>query len=302
MKRGLVFNIQRFCLQDGPGIRTVVFFKGCPLRCKWCSNPESQSRLPEIMYFSRLCQGCFTCVDVCPNKAIVASTKDKKISINKKKCDSCGICEANCKANALRLAGKYYTSDELLDIIIKDKNYFDLSDGGVTFSGGEPLLQSSFLESILIKLQFHNIKVAIETAGYFDKGVLNNVAKYTDIFLFDIKHITNKKHVDGTGKGNSKILSNLKYLSNIHNNIVARIPIIPEYNMNKNDLEAMLKIIAAYGITNVQFIPYHNYGLSKYQSIGKDYELLHLKEPKDMQLQKLKRSIRTDLNIEILSH
>jgi len=300
MDNAIVFNIQRFCLQDGPGIRTVVFLKGCPLRCKWCSNPESQSYLPEIMYFKRLCLTCGTCIALCPNKAI--SLKEKQIIVDKNKCDACGICAKNCKANALRLSGESYTSDELFDIITRDQNYFELSNGGVTFSGGEPLMQPFFLKSILKKLKIYNIRTAIETSGFVHKDVLGSIAEYTDMFLYDIKHISKKKHEDGTGKGNIKILNNLRYLTDIHENIVVRIPIIPGYNMNKSDLNSIIDTISTCGIRNVQLIPYHNYGLSKYESIQKKYEFNNVQEPKERELKELLGNICTDVNIEILYH
>ncbi len=298
MDNGIVFNIQRFCLHDGPGIRTVVFLKGCPLRCKWCSNPESQSPLREVMYFRRLCIGCGKCITLCPLGAINARNK---FFIDKNKCNACGICVKNCTAQALRISGEFYSCDQLFDLVIKDKNFFDLSNGGVTFSGGEPLLQPVFLKAVLKKLKQYNINTAIETAGYCHRGVLSEIAPYTDMFMFDIKHIGETEHKKGTGVGISGIIGNLKHLSQIHKNIVVRIPLIPGYNMDKRTLDRIVSIAVSNNIRYMQLMPYHDYGSVKYNSIGKKYELDRLRKPKEDALEELKEYLGKNISVGIMS-
>lgn len=298
MDNGIVFNIQRFCLHDGPGIRTVVFLKGCPLRCKWCSNPESQSPLREMMYFRKLCIGCGKCISLCPLRAISARNK---VFIDKNKCNSCGLCVKNCPAQALRISGEFYSSDQLFDLVIKDKNFFDLSNGGVTFSGGEPLLQPIFLKAILKKLKQYNIKTAIETAGYCHRDVLSAIAPDTDMFMFDIKHISEAEHKKGTGVGISRIIRNLKYLSQIHGNIMVRIPLIPGYNMHKNTLDRIVRMMVSYKVKYIQLMPYHNYGLVKYDSIGKKYELNRLRKPNEDKVEELKDYLGKSISVGIMN-
>lgn len=286
MDNGTVFNIQRFCLHDGPGIRTLVFLKGCPLRCKWCSNPESQSAQCELMHFKNLCIKCGKCVSLCPQKAIAFLKKSPVI--DRTRCNACGICVQGCNSQALRMSGEFFTTDQLFELILRDKTYFDLSGGGVTFSGGEPLLQPAFLKSILRKLKLHGIQTAVETSGYCSKDPLTDIAQYTDIFLFDIKHISDAAHKKGTHISNAQIIDNLRLLSKMHDSIVVRIPIIPGFNMDKPTLDGMVQLISECDIRNVQLLPYHNYGLSKYKGIGRKYELGRLEGPKESDLEELK--------------
>lgn len=286
MDKGIVFNIQRFCLHDGPGIRTLVFLKGCPLRCKWCSNPESQSALREVMHFKNLCIKCGKCVSLCPQKAITFLKKFPVI--DRTRCKACGICVQGCSSQALRISGEFFMTDHLFELILRDKTYFDLSGGGVTFSGGEPLMQPAFLKSILRKLRLHGVQTAVETSGYCSKDLLADIAQYTDIFLFDIKHICDAAHKKGTNAGNAKIIDNLRLLSKMHDSIVVRIPVIPKFNMDKPTLDGMVQLISECDIRNVQLLAYHNYGLSKYRGIGRKYALERLEGPNEHDLEELK--------------
>jgi pyruvate formate lyase activating enzyme len=250
------------------------------------------------MYFRRLCIDCGKCISLCPLRAI---STGNDYFLDRNRCDACGICVKHCPAQALRMSGESYSSDQLFDLVMKDKNYFDLSGGGVTFSGGEPLLQPVFLKAILKKLKRYNIKTAIETAGYCQRDVFSEIAPYTDMFMFDIKHIGEKEYKDGTGVGVSRIIGNLAYLSRIHGDILVRIPLIPGYNMNKKTLDRIVMTIKKFNLQYVQLVPYHDYGLVKYDSLGEKYELNGLKKPSDNKLKELKEYLGKNISVGIMN-
>ncbi|MCR2033342.1 glycyl-radical enzyme activating protein [Anaerofustis stercorihominis] len=282
-KSAVIFDIQKYSIHDGPGIRTVVFLKGCPLRCPWCANPESQLLEPKIVYFKDKCIGDLNCKKVCPKGAI---TVDKEgININEDKCTKCMLCVDNCYATALRVYGKNLSIDEIITKCMEDKIFYETSKGGVTLSGGEPLFQFEAAYEILKRLKSRDINTAIETTGYVSKENINKIMKYVDLFLFDIKAVDNDKHKRLTGVDNNKIHDNLRYLDEHNKNIIIRVPVIPSLNDSKEDMLYIIKLIKSLkNKYEVNLLPYHRLGLYKYEVLKKEYELKDITPPKDDQM------------------
>lgn len=268
-KKGIVFNIQKFSLNDGPGIRTVVFFKGCPLKCKWCANPESQNSKIEVLWDSEKCIKCLQCVKNCPKNAV--SFENGLISINNSMCNGCLICVKNCPKNALKSEGEEKTIDEIVSSCIKDIDFYEESNGGVTLSGGEAMMHFEFATELLKALKSHNIHTAMETTGYTTPEIFSNVIQYIDLLLFDMKHWDNDAHILGTGVSNKLIIENLKFAISSGKKILIRIPVIPDFNNSLEDAFGFVKLLKELGITEVQLLPFHQYGEKKYKMLGKDY-------------------------------
>jgi len=261
-KKGLIFNIQRFSLHDGPGIRTVVFFKGCPLRCLWCHNPEGQFLKKEMVFWDERCIGCKTCLNTCPNSAVNDTEK----------CLLCGKCVEACPSGAREIAGREMTVEEVMDEIKKDIPFYEESSGGVTFSGGEPLLQKDFLISLLEFCKEKGINTAIETCGYSSWEVLSNVSRLTDLFLFDLKIMDEESHRKFTGVSNNIILENLRKLSSVHKKIIVRIPVIPGVNDNIENINKTADFILSLGIKEAHLLPFHSAGIEKYRRLRREYK------------------------------
>jgi len=273
MAIGRIFNIERFATKDGPGIRTLVFLKGCPLKCIWCANPESQRYDKEIMYYPNKCVKCGHCIESCPHHAIKLD-EVFGLLIDKEKCNVCGICVRNCYYGAREIMGKDIEAKELFKELIKDFPYFLESGGGVTFSGGEPTLQVDFVVEVAELLKTKNIHLAIETCGYTPWEVLKRIAKMFDLIFFDIKHIDPVVHKKLTGVSNELILENLRKLDTIFKNIIVRIPVIPDCNDSletQRDIFSFLSTLK--NIQAVELLPYHRLGVFKYQGLGRDYQL-----------------------------
>ena len=258
---GQIFNIQRFSIHDGPGIRTTVFMKGCNLRCRWCHNPESQVKSNQLMFFRDKCIGCGECIKIC----------DKRL---KKQCTDCGNCVSVCKSGALELCGSEISVEDLLSVILKDKKYYENSGGGVTFSGGEPLLQLEFLKEILKECRKENIHTAIETAANVDWNAFLQILPLVDLVICDIKCIDDEKHKWGTGVSNKLILENIKKLKKCRKELLFRTPLIPGYN--HNEIEKIVDIIGEF---KLELMPYHSLGESKYQALGREYSANACKVP-----------------------
>ncbi|MEZ0536468.1 glycyl-radical enzyme activating protein [Caldicellulosiruptoraceae bacterium PP1] len=264
---GIVFDIQRCSVFDGPGIRTTVFLKGCPLRCKWCHNPESQNFLPEIMFFEEKCTLCNKCVDVCPTKS--HKIMNKMHLFNGYTCKKCFLCVDQCPNEAIIIKGQKMSVYDIIDIVMKDKEYYDTSGGGLTLSGGEPLYQFEFALEILKKAKEHNISTCVETSGYTNKENLKNILPFVDIFLYDYKVTNSKKHKYLTGNDNRLIIENLDYLYNKGCKIILRFPLIPGVNDDEEHLEAISKMKLKYPkLIDVEILPYHNIGVSKLKRLG----------------------------------
>ena len=257
MNMGLLFDIERNSFVDGPGIRTTVFFKGCNLKCAWCHNPESQSFKPQMMFYRDKCKGCGKCKEVCP--------------YHLEQCDLCGKCTLYCPTEARKICGKKYTVDEVLAEVVKDKSFYETSGGGVTFSGGECMLQVDFLLEILIKCKENGIHTAVDTAGHIPFDSFEKILPYTDLFLYDIKCFDMQKHKQYVGVENELILSNLRRLFEAGANVWIRIPIIPDVNDNMEEMRQIKSFLNMYGKPEkIELLPYHAMGENKYRAIGKE--------------------------------
>lgn len=265
-----IFEIKRFAVHDGDGIRTTVFFKGCPLKCVWCHNPEGIDFKPELAYYENKCINCGECIRVCPNNA---HTIEKGVHIfNRKKCTGCGNCEEVCLGNALTLYGEEVTEDELLPKLLEDKEFYENSNGGVTLSGGECLMQSDFCAELLKKLKENGINTAVDTCGFVPQQAIDKVIPYTDVFLYDMKAYDEDIHIKCTGYSNKLILENIKYIDSCNKAIEVRIPYVPDYNSDQIEkIAVFLKDLE--NLTKVRVLPYHNYAGSKYTSLAKENTL-----------------------------
>ena len=270
--KALIFDIQRFSLQDGPGIRTTVFFKGCNLTCSWCHNPESLSGKQELYYDDKRCSGCGACISACQNVHIF---KDEKHMIHFDRCTACGLCTEVCPSNALKLVGRWIGQEELIDEIEKDRHYYEASGGGVTLSGGECLLQYDFVLALIKRLKEKEINICIETNGILQEEKLNILLPYVDLFLVDYKLTEAMLHQKFTGKTNERLLRNLDFLSKASVDMVLRCPIIPGVNDQEAHLTAIAEITQRYkNIRYAELMPYHSVGQDKWQALGKHYAFM----------------------------
>jgi len=286
MNKAIIFNIQKFSIHDGPGIRTTVFFKGCPLKCLWCHNPESQNIKKEILYDRDKCVLCGTCEKVCPKKAI--KIENGVLTTDMNKCDFCGECVTYCINEARQIVGKEYTVDEVMKEVIKDKIFYEQSNGGVTVSGGEPLMQIDFVYELLKKLKEENIHTAVDTCGAVSFENLERIAKYTDLFLYDLKIMDDEKHKEFIGASNKNIIENLIKLSKIHQNIIIRMPIIEGVNDDVSHIEKALELIEGLNMKKVNLLPYHDFAKHKYKKLGLTYEDAKMSKPSDEKMNSFK--------------
>ncbi len=270
--KGLVFNIQRYSIHDGPGIRTTVFFKGCPLQCRWCSNPESINPKPEILVRDTRCNGCGRCLEVCSAGALsLASTG---LWLDRDKCDLCLKCIGACWEDAIEVAGRYMTLDEVVEECRRDEPFYRNSGGGVTLSGGEPLLQAEFALALLGRCKGLGYNTAVDTCGQVAWNVMEKALDIADLILFDVKHLDSAEHRDGTGVDNKLILSNLeKAVSSGGARIWIRIPVIPGYNDSNEYIEKLAARLSSLKAEKISVLGYHEFGRPKYQSLGKAYQL-----------------------------
>ncbi|MFP4456991.1 MAG: glycyl-radical enzyme activating protein [Clostridia bacterium] len=266
----LVYNIQKFSVHDGPGIRMTVFLKGCPLQCLWCHNPESQIYTKSISINQSKCINCNLCVKNCPSPS---------------NCILCGKCIDVCPSNARVWIGEEYSIRDLIEIINKDKIFYEESNGGVTFSGGEPLIQAKILSKLLKEIKLDNLHVAIDTSGYCSKDKIDMVMDYTDLWLYDLKHMNSIIHNELTGVGNEKILENLIYLDNYNANIWIRFPFIPGFNSDEANLREMGEFVRELKTNKLFILPYHNLAEDKHNRFEFEYKLKGLAEPTIDQLE-----------------
>ena len=299
---GVVFNIQSYSIHDGPGIRTVVFFKGCPLKCVWCSNPESQSKAPELGLLKERCHQCRKCVEVCPEGAI-SITEDGTIITDRVKCIICGACENICPYRARQIYGRQISKEELVDEIGKDTPFYIRSGGGVTFSGGEPTVQYRTLLAVLKACKEKYIHTAIETCGYVtDRKKLDDLLEYLDLVLYDIKCIDDEMHKKFTGASNQIILENARYIASTGKEMIIRVPIIPGFNDKEDEIRKISEfVLSLVSVKEINLLPYHELGKSKYGMLDKEYSLgedAELSEEKMAQLKSLIESSGLTYNID----
>ncbi len=280
---GFVFAIKKFAVHDGPGIRTTLFMKGCPLDCLWCHNPEGISYKKEIALYAHKCISCKRCESVCNNSAQLFG--DRKI--NRDKCVLCGKCAEVCFNDAITLFGNEMTVDEAFNVLIEDKDFYETSGGGITVSGGECLIQADFVSELLKKLKEENIQTAIDTCGYVPESAFLKVMPYTDIFLYDIKAFSEETHIKCTGKSNKLIWDNLSLLDKHNKKVIIRYPVIPTYN----DFEAEQiaeKVSKFNNIESVDILSYHNFSGSKYDALSLKNTMPKVDPPTNEQIENIK--------------
>jgi pyruvate formate lyase activating enzyme len=271
-REGLVFDLKKYSINDGPGIRTTVFFKGCPLRCRWCHNPEGQSFAPEVMIrASRCLADCSECVAACPEDAVIKTAGAPVL--DRQKCNTCGQCTDVCPAEAIEMVGRRLSSAQLLREIEKDRIFQEQSGGGVTFSGGEPLSQPDFLSEILEHCRKKEIHTAVDTCGFAAADVLERIASKTDLFLYDLKVIDEKRHRAFTGESNSLIIENLRRLAAMGKKIMIRLPVVPGVNDNEENIRDTARFLGSLGtVSEISLLPYHKLGRDKYRGLAKKAE------------------------------
>ena len=289
-KIGKVFNIQRFSLNDGPGLRVIVFLKGCPLSCKWCSNPESQSYQTEILYNSKNCIDCHDCQTSCSHQAIDVRRPYKLL---REHCTACTDCVQNCFANALTVIGEDMTVAQVMEKLEKEDTMFRYSGGGVTLSGGEPLMQADFAMEIFKACKANGWNTAIETTGYASEESIRKCIPYIDLVLMDFKQIDSAVHKKFTGVENERIKKNARLISSLAKEMIARVPVIPMFNADRESIYEIGKFVKTLpNIKEIHLLPYHRFGLGKYKLMGWDYGLSdEIKTPDEAYMKELKEMV-----------
>jgi pyruvate formate lyase activating enzyme len=300
--RGCVFNIQQFSVHDGPGIRTLVFLSGCPLRCSWCCNPESQSGQPELAYNDKKCIGtnqCDGCLPACPVKAISIGGTGAEIIIDREACTACGDCAAVCPSKALEMLGRYMSVSEVIRVVSEDGCFYARSGGGLTLSGGEPLFQPEFSLEILKEAKRLSLDTAIETCGQGRWEDMKEISSLVDCVFYDIKCCDSQKHKEFTGVSNELILDNFEHLAHVFPGlpIVVRTPIIPSFNDTPRDIAAVTRLVAKYPNVSHELMPHHAFGISKYGFLGRRYGLAEIQPPTSEQMRVLKEAASRDCNL-----
>jgi pyruvate formate lyase activating enzyme len=288
---GIIFDVKKYSIHDGPGIRTTVFLKGCPLHCSWCHNPEGQDQRPQLLYRPDRCLGCGECVEVCPEGAI--RRDGQGVTTDSETCSLCGACVEVCYAEARQMVGRQVTVSEVLAEVERDIPFYDQSGGGVTVSGGEPLLQPEFLLGLLQACKERGMHTAVDTCGHSDWQPLDSIREYVDLFLYDLKLVDDEKHRSFTGVSNQSSLRNLRALSQHGENIILRVPVIPGANDDEENLRATAKLAAALpSLARMDLLPYHNTAIHKYRRLGREYSLPGAERPSDDLLTTIAQTLR----------
>ena len=275
---GKIFDIKKYAIHDGPGIRTTVFLKGCPLSCWWCHNPEGLQKAPKVIYDPHRCIGCHDCEKACPAGAISVSLAG--LVTDNRLCTACGLCADTCSADARKLSEQILSVGQLMAIIQEDILFYDESGGGVTFSGGEPLLQTDFLIEALSACGRSEIHRVVDTAGYADRTKLEQVARHTDLFLYDLKCIDSRAHQQYTGVSNKVILDNLVFLHDLGAKVIVRIPLIPGFNDDAKSISQIRSfLLPLNGIHEIHILPYHEIHKNKYCKLDIPYLAGHISPP-----------------------
>ena len=291
MIKGIVFDIQRYSIHDGPGIRTTVFLKGCPLNCQWCHNPESQSSLRELMIWPNRCINCGECAAACSHGAVL--NDGDRFSTIRLRCTGCGSCVEVCAADAREMVGRETAVESVIAEVERDVAFYDESGGGVTFSGGEPLEQPVFLRSLLEACQEREIHTAVDTCGHVPWEILDTIRSHADLFLFDLKSMDAQAHRDHTGVPNALILENLQALSRAGHEIIVRVPVIPGINDDARNVHQIGVFVASLPhLHAIDLLPYHHAAVDKYKRVDRPYALPGLRPPLDSKLDQIAEILR----------
>ena len=289
-KTGLIASIKRYMIHDGPGIRTVIFMKGCPLRCLWCSSPQTWHVKPSVIFVKSRCIECGECVKQCPDSAIQDSDGVKLIDHGA--CSSCGACIEVCPTEALKFDGLPMTVSDVMTIIEKDRAFYERSGGGVTFSGGEPAYQWEFLHDLLKSCKDAAIHTALETTGHMEWAIFEHLLPFVDLLLFDVKHTDAELHKKLTGKRNDTICKNLKRIADLKSPPVEiHFPLIPGYNDSQRNIDSLLRTMKSLGLRRIDLLPFHQLGSHEYEELGIDYAMKNTSVPTDEDIGRIKKYI-----------
>ena len=307
-RKARIFNVQKYNMYDGPGVRTIIFFQGCPLRCKWCANPEGMMKKNRVMFKSNLCIDCGKCAEVCPVGIHTMNNITNKHEVNHNiECIGCGKCVDVCCNSAITIVGESKTISELMEIIEEDRTFYELSGGGVTLGGGEVLMQPEAAANLLMACKNSGINTAIETSGYAKVEDILKVAEFTDLFLFDIKHINSEEHFKWTGVRNEQILYNLEKLLQNKYNVQIRMPLLKGVNDKREYIEKTMEFLIPYkdykNFKGIDLLPYHKMGVNKYNQLGVDYKIEGDPSLTNEDLDKIESWIKNyDLKVKVVRH
>ncbi|MCF7808287.1 MAG: glycyl-radical enzyme activating protein [Candidatus Marinimicrobia bacterium] len=298
MLQGLISDIHRFSLEDGPGIRTTIFMKGCPLSCVWCHNPETHSTQPQLRFRQAQCQDCLECVKVCPSGAHAHVEQHHFAAFDA--CDLNGACVSACPNRALSIVGKYWSAPDIIQVILKDRSYYESSSGGVTLSGGEPLMQIHFIRELLEAIKGENIHTCLDTSGHAPTEHLDQIMDFVDLYYFDYKATGLENHRKLTGVRNKVILENLEYLLRNEQQVILRCPLIPGINDDDKHLDAILSLAQKYPeLKGVHVLPYHSFGRSKWRDLGMEVPISLPASTTEGDLSRWHKLLSHEINIPI---
>lgn len=301
VEKGLIHKIERFSLHDGPGIRTLVVTKGCPLRCLWCSSPYTQSPDPVLLYSRIKCKGCGSCVEACQQKAISRGADSVRVKTNRALCIGCGECVEVCSNRARELSGRYYTVEELFREVEKDEAFYRRSGGGITVGGGEPTMQAEFVGEFLSLCQSHFLHTAMETCSLTSWEKLTPLLDSLDLVYIDLKHMDESRHIAWTGASNRVILENIRMVAR-QNQMILRIPVVPGFNDSEENIQRSVHFARELGnnLLRMELLPYHLYGIHHYDELEREYAIESIQPPTETHIAKLRDIVRSGgIDVEI---
>jgi len=289
---GRVFDIQRYSTKDGPGVRTTIFLKGCPLRCHWCSNPESQAKRTELIFNPNRCVGCYSCIDVCPNGANRLGPRGDVI-LDRTLCRVCGACAEVCQGKARLVSGKLMTPEDVMKVVRKDTLFFRNSGGGITLSGGEPTQQPEFATALLRSCKHAGFHTTLDTCGYCGPENLQTILEYVDLVLFDLKHMDADRHEELTGVSNELILENARRTAQAGIQMIIRFPVIPGCNDSMDNISQLGEFVSDLGVRRFDLLPYHKFAQQKYDGLNLDYRLRDTAPPPEKEIRDIKVALES---------